>query len=67
LFSASAGLATIIGSVLGGTIAGAVGIPGMFAACALIGLIGTIVVAYAVLGSESRIGPASGTMPNPAV
>ena len=67
LFSASAGLATIIGSVLGGTIAGAVGISGMFAACALIGLVGTIVVAYAVLGSESRIGPASGTMPNPAV
>jgi MFS transporter, PPP family, 3-phenylpropionic acid transporter len=67
LFSASAGLATIIGSVVGGTIAGAVGIPGMFAACALIGLIGTVVVAFAVLGSESRIGPASGTTPNPAV
>ena len=35
LFSASAGLATIIGSVVRGTIAGAVGIPGMFAACAM--------------------------------
>jgi MFS family permease len=67
LFSASAGLATIIGSVLGGTIAGAVGIPGMFAACALIGLVGTIVVGYAVLGKESRIGPAPGTMHSPAV
>jgi PPP family 3-phenylpropionic acid transporter len=64
LFSASAGLATIIGSVLGGTIAGAVGIPGMFAACALIGLVGTIVVAYAVLGSESRIGPAVDASPD---
>jgi len=70
LFSASAGLATIVGSVVGGTIAGAVGIPGMFAACALIGLVGTIVVGYAVLGSGGRIGPASivrpagtGTMP----
>jgi len=54
LFSASAGLATIIGSVVGGTIAGAIGIPGMFAACSVIGLTGTLVVAVAVLG----IGPA---------
>ena len=59
LFSASAGLATIIGSIVGGTIAGAVGILGMFAACALIGLVGTLVVGYAVLGANSRIGPAS--------
>ena len=59
LFSASAGLATIIGSIVGGTIAGAVGIPGMFAACAIIGLVGTLVVGYAVLGANSRIGPAS--------
>jgi len=64
LFSASAGLATIIGSVVGGTIAGAVGIPGMFAACALIGLIGSIVVGYAVLGSQSPIGPASVAQPD---
>jgi MFS family permease len=63
LFSASAGLATIIGSVLGGTIAGAVGIPGMFGACALIGLVGTVVVGFAVLGSESRIGPGSAAPP----
>lgn len=59
LFSASAGLATIVGSVLGGTIAGAVGIAAMFAATAVIGLVGTIVVGYAILGSQSRIGPAS--------
>ncbi len=59
LFSASAGLATIIGSVVGGTIAGAIGIPGMFAACAAIGLTGSVVIAYAVLGSNARIGPAS--------
>ena len=58
LFSASAGLATIIGSVVGGTIAGAVGIPGMFAACGAIGLTGTIVIGYAVLGPRAGIGPA---------
>jgi MFS transporter, PPP family, 3-phenylpropionic acid transporter len=58
LFSASAGLATIIGSVVGGTIAGAVGIPGMFASCAVIGLTGSIVIGYAVLGPRAGIGPA---------
>jgi len=61
LFSASAGLATIIGSVVGGTIAGAVGIPGMFAACALVGLIGAIVVAYALVG----LGPADRAVEGP--
>lgn len=59
LFSASAGLATIIGSIVGGTVAGAVGIPGMFAACAVIGLVGTLVIGYAVLGARAPIGPAS--------
>ena len=58
LFSASAGLATIIGSTYGGTVAGNIGIPGMFATCALIGLVGTIVLGYAVLGSRAGIGPA---------
>lgn len=57
LFSASAGLATILGSVIGGAIAGLVGIPGMFAASALIGMTGTIVLGYAVLGPNARIGP----------
>lgn len=61
LFSASAGLATIIGSVVGGTIAGAIGIPGMFAASALIGLVGTLIVGHAVLGSGAPIGPARQT------
>jgi MFS family permease len=58
LFSASAGLATIVGSVVGGAIAGAVGIPGLFAACAALGLIGTASVAYAVRGSLPRRPPA---------
>jgi PPP family 3-phenylpropionic acid transporter len=66
LYSASAGLATIIGSVVGGTIAGAVGIPGMFAACGGIGLIGTVVLGYAVLGSRAGIGPARDAEPGPA-
>jgi len=57
LFSASAGLATIIGSVVGGTVAGAVGISGMFAASGAIALVGAIVVGYAVLGPRARIGP----------
>ena len=58
LFSASAGLATIAGSAVGGTIAGAVGISGLFAACAVIGLAGSIVLGHAVLGSRAGIGPA---------
>ena len=58
LFSASAGLATIFGSVAGGTIAGAVGIHGMFAASGAIALVGAIVLGYAVLGPSAGIGPA---------
>jgi MFS family permease len=62
LFSASAGLATIVGSMVGGTIAGALGIQGMFAASAVIGLVGTVVVGYAVLGGRAGIGPVLGDM-----
>jgi PPP family 3-phenylpropionic acid transporter len=58
LYSASAGLATIIGSTFGGLVAGAIGIPGMFATCAVIGLTGSIVLGSAVLGPRARIGPA---------
>jgi MFS family permease len=50
LFSASAGLATIIGSVAGGELAAGLGIPGLFAACGVLGLIGAAIVAVAVLG-----------------
>ncbi|MGZ8514440.1 MAG: MFS transporter [Candidatus Limnocylindrales bacterium] len=69
LFSASAGLATIFGSVVGGTIAGAVGIHGMFAASGAIALVGAIVLGSAVLGPKAGIGPArspSGVVPNPS-
>jgi PPP family 3-phenylpropionic acid transporter len=58
LFSASAGLATIFGSVVGGTVAGAVGIHGMFAASGAIALVGAVVLGYAVLGPRAGIGPA---------
>ena len=57
LFSAAAGLATIIGSAIGGTMAGALGISGLFAVCAAISLTGTVVVAYAVLGGRAGAGP----------
>jgi MFS family permease len=50
LFSASTGLATIIGSVGGGAIAGALSIPTLFAACGLLGLVGAGIIALAVLG-----------------
>jgi len=50
LFSASAGLATIVGSIAGGAIAGAFSIPTLFVVCAAIGLVGTAIVALALLG-----------------
>lgn len=67
LFSASAGLATIIGSVAGGAIAGSLGIPGLFAACSVLGLVGAVAVGYAVLGSRAGIGPARQVGPGPAM
>lgn len=63
LFSASAGLATIIGSAAGGEIAGALGIPGLFAACGVLGLVGAAIVAVAVLGPR---GERMGTPAQPA-
>jgi PPP family 3-phenylpropionic acid transporter len=64
LFSASAGLATIIGSVVGGGIAGAVSIAGLFAACGVLGLVGATIIAAAVLGPRrDRVGrPAEPTV-----
>ncbi len=53
LFSASAGLATILGSIGGGTVAGALGIPGLFAICASVGLVGTGMLAIALLRPPS--------------
>jgi MFS transporter, PPP family, 3-phenylpropionic acid transporter len=50
LFSASSGAATIIGSVAGGLVAGALGISGLFMICGAVSLVGTGVVAVALLG-----------------
>ena len=49
-FAASAGLATIIGSIAGGAIAGALSIPALFLACAVVSLLGAAIVARALLG-----------------
>ena len=58
LFSASAGIATIVGSAIGGAIAGALGIPGLFVACGALALVGAGVVGFAILGPRAGIGPA---------
>ena len=57
LFAGASGLATIIGSVAGGAIAEALGIPGLFLLCAVGCLVGTAIVALALLGprNTSRI------------
>ncbi|HTC86288.1 MAG TPA: MFS transporter [Candidatus Acidoferrum sp.] len=48
MFAAAAGLATIVGSGLGGVIAGWLGIPGLFAVCALAHLVAAGVVVLAI-------------------
>jgi MFS transporter, PPP family, 3-phenylpropionic acid transporter len=53
LFSACAGLATIIGSVAGGAIAGAFTIPGLFLVCGAVSLVGSGMVAVALLGPRN--------------
>ena len=50
LFSAFAGLATIIGSIGGGAVAGLLGIAGLFAVCGVVGLVGAALLAAALLG-----------------
>lgn len=58
LFSASAGLATILGSIGGGALAGALGIPQLFAICAGVGLAGTGMLAIALLRPAPPARPA---------
>ena len=53
LFAASAGLAAIIGSMVGGGVAGSVGIPGLFASCGLVGFVGAAILAVALRGTRS--------------
>lgn len=61
LFAAVAGLATIVGSSLGGVIAGWLTIPGLFATTAVGHLIAALVVTYAI-----RRGPGHRAAPTPA-
>jgi PPP family 3-phenylpropionic acid transporter len=58
-FAACSGLATIIGSLAGGTIAGALSIPALFLVCAAVSLAGTGIAAFALLG------PGTGRIPPP--
>ena len=61
LLSASSGLATIIGSAFGGAVAAALGIPGLFLVGGAISLVGTAIIAVALLGSRKTdrvLGPA---------
>ncbi len=58
-FAACSGLATIIGSFVGGAIAGALGIPGLFLVCAAVSLTGTGIAGIALLG------PGTGRIPPP--
>jgi MFS family permease len=53
LFAGCAGLATIIGSFAGGAIAGATSIPGLFFVGAGVSLVGTAIIAIALLGPGS--------------
>ena len=49
LLTGSAGLATILGSTLGGAIAAAIGIPGLFVICAIVSVAGSAIVAVAIV------------------
>jgi PPP family 3-phenylpropionic acid transporter len=69
IFSATTGLATILGTGAAGLIATALTIPGMFAAAGVVGVIAAIVVADAVRGSVVPAGAVSGliVVPGPVV
>ena len=53
LFAASTGLATILGSALGGAVAGVLGIPGLFMVCGAVSLVGAAIVGIALLGPRN--------------
>jgi MFS family permease len=54
LLTGSAGLATILGATLGGAIAAAVGIPGLFVICAIVSVLGAAILAVAVARPAHR-------------
>ena len=49
LLTSGSGLATILGSTLGGVIAAAIGIPGLFAICAVVSVIGAGIIVAAIV------------------
>jgi PPP family 3-phenylpropionic acid transporter len=57
VFSATAGLAAIMGSGAAGMVASSLSIPGMFAVAGAVGIVAAIVVADAVRGSRPRVAP----------
>jgi MFS family permease len=60
LLTGSSGLATILGATLGGIIAGAIGIPGLFAICAVVSIIGAGIVAAAIVAPlQGAVRPAN--------
>ena len=70
VFSATTGLATIVGTAAAGVVATALTIPGMFALAAVVGLVAALVVADAVRGvplpSIAAAGLGDGPHPSPA-
>ena len=65
IFSATTGLATILGTGAAGLIATALTIPGLFAVAGVVGLIAAIVVADAVRGATLPSGAAAGPIAVP--
>lgn len=64
VYSATSGLASIVGAAIGGFVAAAITIPGMFAVSAALGIVATGVVAAAVLTQPAiPVGRAPGVSP----
>lgn len=49
LLTSGSGLATILGSTLGGVIAAAIGIPGLFVICAVVSIVGAAIIVAAIV------------------
>jgi PPP family 3-phenylpropionic acid transporter len=49
LLTSGSGLATILGSTLGGIIAAAIGIPGLFVICAVVSVVGAAIIVAAIV------------------
>lgn len=60
LLTSGSGLATILGSTLGGVIAAAIGIPGLFVICAVVSVVGAAIIVAAIVrpGGTIQLRPA---------